>query len=76
MGYSTNLVGKWHMGHSRWNETPTLRGFDHFLGFYNGFTSYYDYVSNWKVNMANRDKTSYNLLIISRLMKKNIMVLI
>ncbi|EFA02301.1 arylsulfatase B [Tribolium castaneum] len=50
MGYATHLVGKWHLGHSRWNDTPTFRGFDHFFGFYNGFTSYYDYVSNWKIN--------------------------
>ncbi|XP_068907047.1 arylsulfatase B-like [Tenebrio molitor] len=50
MGYATHLIGKWHLGHTRWNDTPTFRGFDHFLGFYNGFTSYYDYVSNWKIN--------------------------
>nr|CAH7737317.1 unnamed protein product [Callosobruchus chinensis] len=44
LGYSTYLVGKWHLGYSRWNETPTFRGFDHHYGFYNGHTSYYDYL--------------------------------
>ncbi|RZC40775.1 arylsulfatase B-like, partial [Asbolus verrucosus] len=59
MGYETHLVGKWHMGHSRWNDTPTFRGFDHFFGYYNGFTSYYDYVSNWKIN--GKDYSGFDL---------------
>ncbi|KAJ8979202.1 hypothetical protein NQ317_016837, partial [Molorchus minor] len=50
MGYSTHLVGKWHLGYAAWNETPTFRGFDHHFGFYNSFTSYYDYLSTWKID--------------------------
>lgn len=51
LGYSTHLIGKWHLGMVRWNDTPTYRGFDHHLGNLNGFVSYYDYVSTWTVSI-------------------------
>ncbi|KAJ8909740.1 hypothetical protein NQ315_013544, partial [Exocentrus adspersus] len=59
MGYSTYLVGKWHLGYSRWNETATFRGFDHHYGYYNGFISYYDYISTWRFN--GKDYTGFDL---------------
>ncbi|XP_019866149.2 arylsulfatase B-like [Aethina tumida] len=59
LGYSTHLVGKWHLGYSRWNETPIARGYDHHFGFYNGFISYYDYLSTWNYN--DRDWTGFDL---------------
>ncbi|KAL8595795.1 hypothetical protein ACOMHN_012214 [Nucella lapillus] len=40
-GYSTHLVGKWHLGHCRRDATPTGRGFDTFLGVYTGYNNYY-----------------------------------
>eukprot|EP01006_Ploeotia_vitrea_P022980 TRINITY_DN55428_c0_g1_i1.p1 TRINITY_DN55428_c0_g1~~TRINITY_DN55428_c0_g1_i1.p1 ORF type:complete len:663 (-),score=76.31 TRINITY_DN55428_c0_g1_i1:895-2883(-) len=40
-GYSTHLIGKWHLGHHCWEATPTFRGFDSFYGFYLGISDYY-----------------------------------
>ncbi|CAH1124701.1 unnamed protein product [Ceutorhynchus assimilis] len=59
IGYETHLVGKWHLGYTRWNETPTFRGFDHHFGFYNSYTSYYDYLSTWTYN--DHDYTGFDL---------------
>lgn len=50
LGYATHLVGKWDMGYSRWNETPTARGFDSHLGYYTNFISYYDYLNTLTVD--------------------------
>ncbi|KAL5008189.1 hypothetical protein ScPMuIL_013770 [Solemya velum] len=41
LGYSTHIVGKWHLGFCDWNHTPTRRGFDSFYGFYSGYEDYY-----------------------------------
>ena len=32
--YDTYAVGKWHVGYSTWEHTPTHRGFDEFYGFF------------------------------------------
>ncbi|XP_075213982.1 arylsulfatase B-like [Lycorma delicatula] len=44
LGYSTRMVGKWHLGHYSFDCTPVRRGFDSHLGYYNGFISYYDHL--------------------------------
>ena len=40
-GYSTALVGKWHLGYCNKAYLPTNRGFDSFFGQYNHVTDYY-----------------------------------
>lgn len=52
LGYVTRLVGKWHLGYSSLNATPTHRGFDSHLGHWTGFTSYYDYIHEGLVSNA------------------------
>jgi arylsulfatase A-like enzyme len=41
-GYHTLAVGKWHLGYSKWDYTPTGRGFDSYTGYMQGETDYYN----------------------------------
>lgn len=43
-GYSTYLVGKWHLGFSQSEYTPLQRGFDCHTGYWTGAISYYDHI--------------------------------
>ncbi|KAL0121284.1 hypothetical protein PUN28_008742 [Cardiocondyla obscurior] len=54
LGYTTKLIGKWHLGYHTPQHTPIHRGFDSFLGFYNSHVSYYDYKYSYQ-NMSGYD---------------------
>ena len=41
-GYSTGLIGKWHLG-ERPEFAPRMHGFDYFFGFKSGFIDYYQH---------------------------------
>jgi arylsulfatase A-like enzyme len=42
-GYRTHAVGKWHLGQHAWEFTPVFRGYESYLGFFNGGESYFDH---------------------------------
>jgi arylsulfatase A len=42
-GYKTGLIGKWHNGTIGKKYHPNARGFDDFIGFRGGLSSYYDW---------------------------------
>ncbi|XP_047098582.1 arylsulfatase B-like [Schistocerca piceifrons] len=44
LGYVTRAIGKWHLGHYSKVYTPTYRGFDSHLGYWNAGVGYYDYI--------------------------------
>jgi arylsulfatase A-like enzyme len=46
-GYQTHAVGKWHLGFSQWEQTPTFRGFSSFFGFYSGGEDYFQHTSGY-----------------------------
>ncbi|KAK6644627.1 hypothetical protein RUM43_000895 [Polyplax serrata] len=49
LGYRTHMVGKWHLGFQTFDSIPNQRGFDSFLGYYNGYVDYYKFGYNQTV---------------------------
>lgn len=54
LGYKTHALGKWHLGYSSIDYTPTRRGFDTFFGYYNTAKYYYFHGLNFN-NKCGRD---------------------
>ncbi|XP_064637207.1 arylsulfatase B-like [Lineus longissimus] len=44
-GYTTRIVGKWHVGHCNWKYTPTNRGFDSHFGYLGASEDYYKHTA-------------------------------
>ncbi|XP_020899733.1 arylsulfatase J isoform X1 [Exaiptasia diaphana] len=51
LGYSTNLVGKWHLGFFDWDYVPTARGFDTFLGIFMGEGDFWNHTKYGYLDM-------------------------
>lgn len=62
-GYTTWLVGKWHLGHNYHDQHPLNRGYDHFYGTNGGEINYYTHALNrvpdWERNGEALDEEGY-----------------
>jgi len=54
-GYSTGLVGKWHLGALDPQYHPNRRGFDEFVGFRGGWQDYYEWTLDYDGNRKKAD---------------------
>lgn len=59
-GYTTGLIGKWHLG---WKTefSPNAHGFDYFFGFKSGFIDYYQHTAGGARSMPICSRTSDRL---------------
>ncbi|XP_033211508.1 arylsulfatase B [Belonocnema kinseyi] len=65
LGYSTHIVGKWHLGHYKKEYTPLYRGFSSHLGFWSGHQDYFDHTAveekQWGLDMRRGLDTAWEL---------------
>jgi arylsulfatase A-like enzyme len=55
-GYFTAIIGKWHLGHFQRDYLPTMRGFDHQYGHYNGALDYFTHIRDGGFDWHRNDK--------------------
>jgi len=54
-GYTTSIVGKWHLGHLTPDYLPTHRGFDTQYGHYNGALDYFTHIRDGGLDWHRND---------------------
>jgi arylsulfatase A-like enzyme len=59
-GYSTNLVGKWHLGFFDWDYVPTARGYDTFFGIYMGEGDHWNHSKMGYLDMRRDKEPTWN----------------
>jgi arylsulfatase A-like enzyme len=59
-GYTTALVGKWHLGHCQPAYLPTRRGFDHQYGHYNGAIDYFTHMRDGGLDWHRNDEPCHD----------------
>ncbi|KAF5270105.1 hypothetical protein FQA39_LY08517 [Lamprigera yunnana] len=65
LGYSTHIVGKWHLGSYKKEYTPLYRGFESHLGFWTGHHDYFDHTAmekgTWGLDMRRNLDVAWDL---------------
>ncbi|CAH3114504.1 unnamed protein product [Porites lobata] len=61
VGYSTHLVGKWHLGFYKWPYVPTKRGFDTAYGFWDGAEDHFDHSRDGVVDFRDNLEPVFHL---------------
>ncbi len=56
-GYTTNLIGKWHLGRYKKEYWPNNRGFDHFYGYLTGGIGHYNHLHGGGLDWQRNGKT-------------------
>lgn len=59
-GYTTAIVGKWHLGHAKAEFLPTRRGFDSQYGHYNGGLNYFTHIRDGGHDWHRNDQANYD----------------
>ncbi|GIX03269.1 MAG: arylsulfatase [Planctomycetaceae bacterium] len=59
-GYTTAIVGKWHLGHYKPDYLPTRRGFDFQYGHYNGAIDYFTKMREGGYDWHRNDQACYD----------------
>ena len=59
-GYTTAIVGKWHLGHYQPEYLPLHRGFDKQYGHYNGMIDYFTHIRDGGFDWHRDDKANYD----------------
>ena len=60
LGYSTHMVGKWHLGHANRAYWPQNRGFDSFYGSLGGGAGYFNHIWDGGLDLQSNGNTVFN----------------